>query len=170
MKRVGVAVLALIALAALLPIAMTFAPFTPSTSASGVIQGGTLEVALSTGLPPTQNVTVVWNTPPCVHTNMAPGDVCFSGGVEIHNTGSLTFDYSFTPYFSPASLSACYSVVPSAPTELDSPGATFRVPPGTRESFAMTLTMLPSAPQTCGTGLVGVTVNAVQSPDPHGDD
>jgi hypothetical protein len=153
---------------ALLMTAAAYALFMDSGSGTGSVMAGTLDLKLvSTGDPQDNIFTFIWDGT-CNKGNLAVGETCTVSGVGVRNLGNLTFDYSFSEYVDPASLSNCYDVTVTGVMDDDS-GLQQHMPPGDEETFTMQLTVPPTAPDSCQgqTANVGVTLTAVQDANPH---
>lgn len=168
MKRV-IRLSAVLGTVALLTAVASYAVFTDSGTGTGSVSAGTVDIKLvSTGDPQDDIFTFIWDGT-CHKGNLAVGETCIVSGVGVRNTGTLTFDYTFSEYVNPPTLANCYDVTVTGVTD-DNGGLPQHMPPGDEETFSMQLTVPSTAPDSCQgqTANVGLTLTAVQDPiDPH---
>ena len=164
--RRALASLCFIALAAsVLAVGVVSAPFTDTAADSGSVGAGDISIRLNTSKGVDE---VVWDIPPCVSANMAPGDVC-RAYLAVHNDGSVWLEYDVSTIDT-----TCFDVSFTGPFDTAnggdgiSPANAGRLPPGNTDVETISATVTLVGDNACqGTSAsVGITVTAESIPTP----
>jgi len=142
-----------------------YAPFTDTGADSGDVEAGDIEIRLNTLKGFNE---VVWDIPPCVSDNMAPGDVC-SDTLTVHNDGSVWLTYTVGVI-----ETACFDVAFTDPFDTSTtgdphgPAHAGKLPPNDiePETIAATVTLVDNDDCQGVSASVGITVSATSIPTP----
>lgn len=161
--RRALASLAIIALGlGVVAIGGMYAPFTDTGADSGDVTAGDISIRLNT----VKGVNeVVWDIPPCVSDNMAPGDVC-SASLTVRNDGSVWLEYTVS-----AIETACFDVSFTGPFDTSNGGdgnTPGTLPGGNTEAETISATVTLVDDDSCqgATASVGISVSATSIPTP----